>query len=162
MIILGIDPGFERMGCAVLEKKPTGEKLLYSICVTTNRQDAHEKRLLVLVEGLKKIIKEFHIDIVAVEKLFFTTNQKTAIKVAEARGVILLTAAENRLPVTEFTPLEVKMALTGYGKAEKDQVKRMTLAVLKMETAPKSDDEIDAIAVALACSAINKQNLSTD
>lgn len=161
MIILGIDPGFERMGCAVLEKTPTREELLYSICVTTNRQDAHEKRLLVLAEGLKKIIKKFPVDIMAVEKLFFTTNQKTAIKVAEARGVILLTAAENRLPVTEFTPLEVKMALTGYGKAEKDQVKRMTLAVLKMEKAPKSDDEIDAIAVALTCSAINKQNLST-
>lgn len=149
------------MGCAVLEKKPNGEKLLYSICVTTNRQDAHEKRLLVLAEGLKKIIKEFPVDIVAVEKLFFTTNQKTAIKVAEARGVILLTVAEKHLSVTEFTPLEVKMALTGYGKAEKGQVKRMVLAILKIETAPKLDDEIDAIAVALTCSAMNKQNLST-
>lgn len=161
MIILGIDPGFERMGCAVLEKSPTGESVLYSTCVTTNRQDAHEKRLLVLAKGLRKIIKKFRPNIVAVEKLFFTTNQKTAIKVAEARGVILLTAAENRLPVIEFTPLEVKMALTGYGKAEKIQVKRMVLAILKRETIPKSDDEIDAIAVALTCSAVSKQNLST-
>ena len=152
MIILGIDPGFERMGCAVLEKSPMGEKLLYSSCLISSRNDAHEKRLLVLAEGLKKIIKKFKPDAMAIEKLFFTANQKTALKVAEARGVALLLAAENDLKVFEFTPLEVKMATTGYGRAEKDQVRKMVLAMLKISGGNKLDDEIDAIAIALTCS----------
>ena len=151
MIILGIDPGFERMGCAILEKSPGGEKLIYSDCLVSSRGDAHEKRLLVLAEGLKKIIKKFKPDAMAIEKLFFTANQKTALKVAEARGVALLLAAENNLKVFEFTPLEVKMAMTGYGRAEKDQVRKMAQVMLKMSESKKLDDEIDAIAIALAC-----------
>ena len=151
MIILGIDPGIERMGCAILEKGPAGEKLIYSTCLISSRNDAHEKRLLVLANGLKKIIKDFKPDMMAIEKLFFTANQKTAMKVAEARGVALLLAAENNLKVVEFTPLEVKMAMTGYGRAEKDQVRKMVLAMLKINDNKKLDDEIDAIAIALAC-----------
>jgi len=158
MLILGIDPGFERMGCAVLEKSPGGEKLIYSSCLVSSKNDPHEKRLLVLAEGLKKIIKKFKPDAMAIEKLFFTANQKTALKVAEARGVALLLAAENNFKVFEFTPLEVKMAMTGYGRAEKDQVRKMVLAMLKIDggnkpagEAGKMDDEIDAIAIALAC-----------
>ena len=160
MIIIGIDPGFERMGCAILEKSPSGEKLIYSTCLVSSRSAAHEKRLLVLAEGLKKIIKDFKPDIMAIEKLFFSANQKTALKVAEARGVALLLAAENDLEVFEFTPLEVKMAMTGYGRAEKDQVRKMVLAILKIDggkkpagEAGKLDDEIDAIAIALTCPA---------
>lgn len=155
MIILGIDPGFERMGCAVLEKTNQGEKLLYSCCVITQKTDPHEKRLLVLAKGLKKIIKDFKPDAMAIEKLFFTANQKTAMKVAEARGVALLLAAENSLSVFEFTPLEVKMAMTGYGRAEKDQVRKMAQVMLKIDGAGKLDDEIDAIAIALTCPAKN-------
>ena len=155
MIILGIDPGFERMGCAVLEKSPSGEKLIYSACLISSRNDAHEKRLLVLAKGLKKIIKDFKPDTVAIEKLFFSANQKTALKVAEARGVALLLAAENNLKVVEFTPLEVKMAMTGYGRAEKDQVRKMAQAMLKIDSKGKLDDEIDAIAIALTCPAKN-------
>ena len=158
MIILGIDPGFERMGCAILEKSPGVEKLIYSDCLISSRSDAHEKRLLVLAKGLKKIIKKFKPDVMAIEKLFFTANQKTALKVAEARGVALLLAAENNLKVFEFTPLEVKMAMTGYGRAEKDQVRKMVLAMLKIDGGKKPaspsgklDDEIDAIAIALSC-----------
>lgn len=151
MIILGIDPGFERMGCAILEKSPSGEKLIYSSCLVSSRNDAHEKRLLVLASGLKKIIHDFGPDTMAIEKLFFTSNQKTALKVAEARGVALLLAAENNLRVVEFTPLEVKMAMTGYGRAEKDQVRKMAQAMLKMTNDKKFDDEIDAIAIALTC-----------
>lgn len=151
MIILGIDPGFERMGCAVLEKNSAGEKLIYSACLISQRSDLHEKRLLVLANGLKKIIKNFKPDMMAIEKLFFTTNQKTALKVAEARGIALLLAAENNLKIVEFTPLEVKMALTGYGKAEKGQVRKMVLAILKISGNDKLDDEIDAIAIALTC-----------
>ena len=155
MIILGIDPGFERMGCAVLEKSSTGEKLIYSSCLVSSRDDAHEKRLLHLAKGLKKIIKDFQPDTMAIEKLFFSANQKTALKVAEARGVALLLAAENNLKVVEFTPLEVKMAMTGYGRAEKDQVRKMAQAMLKIDGKGKLDDEIDAIAIALTCPAKN-------
>lgn len=155
MIILGIDPGFERMGCAVLEKSSTGEKLIYSSCLVSSRNDAHEKRLLHLAKGLKKIIKDFKPDTMAIEKLFFSANQKTALKVAEARGVALLLAAENNLKVVEFTPLEVKMAMTGYGRAEKDQVRKMAQAMLKIDGKGKLDDEIDAIAIALTCPAKN-------
>ena len=155
MIILGIDPGFERMGCAILEKGSAGEKLIYSACLISSRDDAHEKRLLVLANGLKKIIKDFKPDTMAIEKLFFTANQKTAMKVAEARGVALLLAAENNLKVVEFTPLEVKMAMTGYGRADKEQVRKMVQVMLKIDAGKKLDDEIDAIAIALTCPAKN-------
>ncbi len=151
MIILGIDPGFERMGCAVLEKNSFGEKILHSSCLISKKTDAHEKRLLGLYSGLKKAVKDYSPDAMAIEKLFFSGNQKTAIKVAEARGVAMLVAAENNLTVFEFTPLEVKMAMTGYGRAEKDQVRKMVLAILKMNDSKKLDDEIDAIAIALTC-----------
>lgn len=151
MIILGIDPGFERMGCAILEKNSLGEKLVYSSCLISKKTDAHEKRLLSLYLELKKAIKNYSPDTMAIEKLFFSGNQKTAIKVAEARGVAMLAAAESNLNVFEFTPLEIKMAMTGYGRAEKNQVRKMVLAILKMSDSKKLDDEIDAIAIALTC-----------
>lgn len=152
MIILGIDPGFEKLGCAILEKTKGNEKLLYSSCITSDKKKAHEKRLLVLAKELEKVIKKYKPEILAIEKLFFAKNQKTALKVSEARGMILYLAASKNIPVQEFTPLEVKMSLTGYGRAEKIQVQKMVQAVLKMGKMPKSDDEIDAIAIAIACS----------
>lgn len=156
MIIIGIDPGYERMGGAVLEKTNQAEKLLYSCCIVTKKSDPHEKRLLHIRQTLNKIISDFRPDVMAIENLFFAGNQKTAIKVAEARGVALCAAAENGLRVAELTPLEIKMALTGYGRAEKQQVQKMVLSILKMEKGPKLDDETDAIAVALACSSTIK------
>ena len=162
MLILGVDPGFERMGCAILEKSPGGEKLIYSTCLVSSKNDTHEKRLLVLAEGLKKIIKKFKPDAMAIEKLFFTANQKTALKVAEARGVALLLAAENNLKVFEFTPLEGKMAKTRSCRGGEEQDPKMVLAMLKIDggkkpasPAGKLDDEIDAIAIALTCPAKN-------
>ncbi|MBI4691936.1 MAG: crossover junction endodeoxyribonuclease RuvC [Candidatus Terrybacteria bacterium] len=159
MIILGIDPGFGRMGCAVLEKSASSadspkrrETLLYSTCVTTDKKLAHEKRLLALGEKLEKIIKKHKPNVIAVEKLFFFKNQKTIIGVAEAKGMILYLAAKAKIPVLEFTPLEIKMAMTGYGRAEKTQVQKMAIAILNLKKAPKYDDEIDAIACALTCS----------
>jgi crossover junction endodeoxyribonuclease RuvC len=151
MIILGIDPGFERIGCAVLEKDKGKENLFFSTCIVTDRKVSHEKRLLHLGQELEKIIKKYKPDILAIEKLFFTTNQKTALKVSEARGVVLYLSAINKIPIIEFTPLEIKMALTGYGKAEKRQVQEMVKAILKLKTLPKSDDEVDAIACAITC-----------
>lgn len=152
MIILGIDPGFGRLGCAVLKKEKSGEKLIFSTCLISDKKLPHEKRLLFLARELEKIIKKYRPDIIAVEKIFFFKNQKTIIGVAEARGMILYLAALKNIPIKEFTPLEIKMALTGYGRAEKQQVENMVKVILKPKKAIKSDDEIDAIACALTCS----------
>lgn len=152
MKILGIDPGFERMGCAVIKKENVGEKLVFSTCLITDKKLPHEKRLLFLANELEKIIKKYRPDVLAVEKIFFFKNQKTIIGVAEARGMILYLAAKAKIPVMEFTPLEIKMAMTGYGRAEKAQLQKMAMAILNLKKAPKYDDEIDAIACALTCS----------
>lgn len=150
MLIIGIDPGYEKMGCAIIDKNNGSEKLIYSTCIITDRKDTHGERLLLIVKKLDEIISNFKPGAMAVEKLYFTANQKTAIKVAEARGLAIYLAAKNNISVYEFAPLEVKMAITGYGKADKNQVKEMVKAILKTDNLPKIDDEIDAIAVALA------------
>src|SRR3989338_8813879 len=111
MIILGIDPGYDRMGLAVLEKNNGKETLLCSECVKTNRKDSHEKRLLQIGKSIENAALKHKPDVMAIEKLFFTTNQKTAIKVSEARGTALYVAAKYRLRGVELTPLEIKMAL---------------------------------------------------
>ncbi|MCK9379365.1 MAG: crossover junction endodeoxyribonuclease RuvC [Candidatus Moranbacteria bacterium] len=152
MIILGIDPGFDRMGCAVLEKTKNGEKLVYSTCLTSDRKAPYEKRLLSLGEKLEKIMNKYKPDITTVEKLFLFKNQKTIMGVAEARGMVLYLAAKKNICIKEFTPLEIKMALTGYGRAEKSQVQSMVKAILKLEKKVKFDDEMDAIACAITCS----------
>lgn len=154
MIILGIDPGFDRMGCAVLEKSASStDKLIYSTCLVSNRKLPYEERLFSLGQELEKIIKKYKPDIVAVEKLFFTKNQKTALQVAEARGMVLYLASSKKIPVHGFTPLQIKIALTGYGRAEKIQVQKMVMAILGLKKKPRYDDEIDAIAAAITCSA---------
>jgi len=149
MIILGIDPGYERMGCAVLKKENKRDELIYSTCLRTDKKLAFEKRLLSLGKELEKIIKKYKPDVIAVEKVFFFKNQKTASKISEVRGMILYLAAAKKILLKEFTPLQVKMSLTGYGRAEKQQVQKMVRNILKIKTALKQDDEIDAIAIAL-------------
>ena len=161
MIILGIDPGFDKMGCAVLDKTNAKDKLIHSTCIITNRKDSYEKRLLFIGKKLQEVIAKYKPEVIAVEKIFFTTNQKTALKVAEAKGIVLYMAALNDITVIEFTPLEIKMALTGYGRADKEQVKKMVRTILKNAKTPKTDDEIDAIAAALACPLMAFPHLST-
>ncbi len=151
MVILGIDPGFDRMGCAILEKSSGRENLLYSTCLVSDKKDSHDKRLFSIGKEIEKIIVKYKPDTLAIETLFFAKNQKTAMKVSEARGMVLFLAASKKLVVKEFTPLQIKIALTGYGKAEKRQVQAMVKAVLKLPVLPKSDDEVDAIACAIAC-----------
>ncbi len=153
MIILGIDPGYDRMGVAVVKKERGKEKLLYSDCLTTKKNFLYGTRIMALGKELGKIIKRFKPDVVAMEKLFFFKNQKTALQVAEARGVFLYVAASNNVSIYELTPLQIKMALTGYGRADKRQVQKMVQAILKLEKIPKYDDEVDAIAAAIACPA---------
>jgi crossover junction endodeoxyribonuclease RuvC len=148
--VVGIDPGFDRCGVAVLEKSAGGkEKLLYSTCITTNRSDDHEIRLKALGTELKKIIVDWEPSSLAIEKLFFNANQKTALKVAEARGVILYEASQAGLPFAEYSPQAIKIAVTGYGKATKPQVETMVARILSLDLGGKQDDEVDAIAVGI-------------
>lgn len=151
--ILGIDPGFGRLGYAILENHLGQQKLRVAKCIETPASMPHAARLRVIADVLEREIKTYKPNIVAIEKLFFTKNQKTAIGVAEARGVVLLLAEKSRIPVFECTPLELKIALTGYGKAQKSQVQMMVKTLLQLPAVPKPDDVADAIGVALTCAA---------
>ncbi len=147
--ILGIDPGFGRMGYGVIEQTGSTWKKVTFGCIGTSPKDSFVDRLKTIHEELVRIIAEHKPSRMAVEKLFHATNAKTVIDVAQARGVIILTAVEAGLPVDEFTPLQVKQAMTGYGRAEKGQMQKMVAMILGMKEKIKSDDAADALAVAL-------------
>ena len=149
MIILGIDPGYERLGIAVLEKQAGKERVLYSECFKTSATLPFQERLVFLGEKIKKTIKEYKPETLAIETLFLTTNQKTAMRVAEARGVVVYEGAQAGLHIFEATPLQIKIATTGYGKADKKEVMKMVKMLVKIDNTKTSDDELDAIAVAL-------------
>lgn len=149
MKIISIDPGYEKLGVAILEKESGKEKVLYSTCFKTSSKEKFEDRLLLLGREVKKIIKKWKPKALAIETLYFTTNQKTAIRVAEARGVVLYEAIQEGLAINEFTPLEVKVAVTGYGKADKKQIMDMTKRLIVVSKNVVSDDELDAIAIGL-------------
>ncbi len=156
--ILGIDPGFDRLGVCVLDKSGTKETLVFSTCITTSKKDPFSKRLFEAGKQLEKIINHHRPSELAIETLFFTTNQKTIITVSEIRGVCLYIAEAFNLVVYEYSPAHIKLAITGYGKATKEDVSIMVSRILKVDTAKAAlDDEVDAIAVALTHSA-NRQN----
>ena len=156
MIILGIDPGFARLGYALLNKEGQVLKLLKVGCLETKSGNPNAERLQFLANELKNIIREYKPNLGAIEKLFFFKNQKTVIQVAEARGMILAQFADNGVPYVEFTPIEVKQALTGYGRATKDQVQKMLLQVFKLKIMIEPDDAADAVAVAYAAAVSGK------
>lgn len=156
MKILGIDPGFERVGVAVLEKEKNKETLLYSDCIKTSASLPFNKRLTLIGEGVRKIIDEYKPDVLAIETLLFNNNQKTAMMVAEARGVMIYEATWKKLDLCEYTPLQIKIAVTGYGRADKKQVEIMVKQLINIEKEVKYDDEIDAIAICLTCSASHR------
>jgi crossover junction endodeoxyribonuclease RuvC len=147
--ILGIDPGIGRTGWGVIEVQSSKFKIQNYGCIETSKELPLEKRIESLYDQLSRIIKEEKPDEIAVEELFFNTNVKTALAVGQARGVVLLLASQNTLPLGEYSPMEVKLAITGYGKAEKRQVEQMMMALLKLKVKPKIDDTSDALAVAL-------------
>lgn len=151
MRILGIDPGYERLGIAVLEKNKNGakEEIVYSNCFKTSAKLKFEERLHLIGAEIKKIIKKYKPEVLGIETLFLNTNQKTVMRVAEARGVVIYEAMEAGLKIVEASPLQIKIATTGYGKANKEQVKKMVQILTKVENSVHSDDEIDAIAIAL-------------
>lgn len=151
MRIIAIDPGFERVGIAVIEKISGKESLVYSDCFKTPPSLAFPERLSIIGKEIEKLIEKWHPAVLAIETLLFNNNQKTALRVSEARGVIIYAAAKHDLKIFELTPLQVKIAVTGYGRAEKRQVGQMVKKLIKIGEEVTSDDEIDAIAVGLAC-----------
>jgi len=134
----------------VIEEKNKNLRMLDYGCLSTPAGLIFEKRLKKIHEGLNDLIKKFKPDVCAVEKIFFCKNAKTAIDVGQARGVVILTAAEKNLKILEFTPLQVKQFITGYGKAEKQQVQKMVKILLNLKEIPKPDDAADALALAIA------------
>ncbi len=149
MRILGIDPGFDRIGVAIVEKEGGSDTLIYSTCIVTSRANSFADRLTTLAAELRRIIAEHSPSVCAIETLLFATNKKTAMQVAEARGVILLTCREANLDIVEYSPLQIKTAITGYGKAEKSQVDMMVRQLVTVPEGKRLDDEMDAIAVGL-------------
>ena len=149
MIFLGIDPGLATIGFGLIKKDQQQLSVIEYGCIKTPPGLPASNRLNQIATDLKNLLAEFKPDYCSVEKLFFAKNTKTALLVAEARGVILQTLSSFKLIPEEYTPLQIKIAVTGYGQADKKQVQNMTKLILKMATLPKSDDAADALACAI-------------
>ena len=149
MRILGIDPGYAIVGYGVLDYVSGRFSVVGFGAVTTPADLPFEKRLKVIYEDITEIIETYKPDEMGIEKLFFNTNEKTAIDVAQARGVTLLPAIMRNIPIYEYTPLQVKSSIVGYGRAEKKQVQEMTKTMLHLKEVPKPDDTADAVAIAI-------------
>lgn len=147
--ILGIDPGYAIVGFGVIDYDGRNFTPIEYGAVLTEANTPFTERLKAIHTDIEFIFEKFHPDCMAIEKLFFTTNQKTAIDVAQARGVVVLSAARRNIPVSEYTPLQVKSAVVGYGKAEKRQVMEMTKNLLGLANIPRPDDAADALAIAI-------------
>lgn len=158
MVILGIDPGFGITGYGVIKVEKEKIEILTYGCIKTLTKDPFPKRLKEVYQGLKNIIQKYTPDQVAIEKLYFARNVTTAMKVGEARGVAILVAALAETPIKEYTPLQVKQTLTGYGRAQKSQIQQMVKMLLKMDKIPRPDDAADALAIAITCSRYHKFN----
>lgn len=149
MVILGIDPGFAIVGWGVLECVNGKFRVMGYGSITTPAKTPIEDRLNQIYEGMNTIIEKYKPNVMAIEELFWNTNQKTGICVAEARGTILLSAVRRGLKIFEYTPLQVKQAVVGYGRAEKKQVITMVTTLLNLPKPPKPDDTADALALAI-------------
>jgi len=166
MIILGVDPGFAITGYGIVEYAGNKFRVLDVGVISTEAGLALSGRLLAISEGLDDLIGRYKPDAMAVEELFFNTNVKTAIKVGHGRGVALLAAAKAGINVYEYTPLQVKQAVVGYGRAKKEQVQQMVKLLLHLEKIPKPDDAADALAIAIchahSSGSINRLNLKVN
>lgn len=149
MKILGIDPGTGIVGFGVIESAGDRFNLIDGGVIRTSAKDSDSKRLKVIADELDGIIKQAKPEVMAIEKLFFAQNVTTAMSVSQARGVIMLCGENNNLPIFEYTPLQIKQSLTGYGKAEKHQVQEMVRTILRLKDVPKPDDCADALACAI-------------
>ena len=157
MIIVGFDPGLATLGYGVIsvDNRGRAEMIDYGI-ISTPKDENLAVRLAMLEKGVKQVINTFKPNEIAIEELFFAKNVKTGIAVAHARGVILLTAIKECGKIFEYTPLQIKQALTGYGRAEKNQIQQMVKTMLKLKGIPRPDDAADALAVALCHAQTNK------
>ena len=153
--ILGIDPGLASTGWGVIKKVKSKISIVNYGCITTSAGEIHAQRLKQIHNDLKKIIKKNNPNIIAIEQLFFAKNAKTALKVSEVCGAIHLTAALLKIPIIEFTPLQIKQALTGYGRADKNQIGQMVKQELRLKETPKPDHCADALATAITCAQTN-------
>jgi len=153
MIILGLDPGTAIVGWGVIDTGPRhtidAARCVAYNCLLTDKSMSAGQRLVAIAVGTRAVLKEFTPDLVSVEKLFFSKNQTTAMAVSQARGVLLMVIEELGLPIVEYTPNQVKQALTGYGNADKKQIQEMTRLLLKLPGIPKPDDAADALAIAM-------------
>jgi crossover junction endodeoxyribonuclease RuvC len=158
MIILGIDPGYERVGIAVLEKNAgeRRERVLYSNCFKTSAKLPLDERIFLIGKEIESVIEKWKPQKFAIEKLFFENNAKTAMGVSEARGAMIYIAKNAKLSVLEYTPLQIKNAVTGYGKATKDAVYTMVGKLVELPKEVRQDDEIDAIAIAITAFAFER------
>lgn len=149
MIILGIDPGYAIVGWGVIEYVHSTYRVLGFGAITTDAQTPFSQRLQIIYNDMCYIFNKYKPDVMSMEKLFYNSNQKTVIDVAQARGVITLSARMNGKDIFEYTPLQVKQSVTGYGRAEKKQVMEMTRSILDLPAVPKPDDTADALALAI-------------
>jgi crossover junction endodeoxyribonuclease RuvC len=149
MLTLGIDPGTATTGYGLITEKRNKLVFVDHGVITTNRKDTAQARLRKIYGGLKALFLDYKPQALAVERLYFGANTKSAMAVGQARGIVLLSAAEYKIPVAEYTPLEVKMAVTGYGRADKKQIQQMVKTLLKLSDLPKPDDAADALAIAI-------------
>ena len=156
MRILGIDPGFGIIGFGVIDKSNSGLQVIDYGVITTPKEMQFNERLEVIYHSMNKIIETFSPDEVAIEELYFNNNITTGIKVAEARGIILLAFQQHRLPIYEYTPQDIKLALTGTGRADKSQMQFMVKTLLHLQKVPRPDDAADAVAIALCHSQTNQ------
>ena len=159
MIILGLDPGTAITGFGVIEKNDQGIDYVNCGCITTCAGVPMPERLQCIYEDTKKLITKYNPDAVAIEDLFFFRNVTTVIKVSQARGVLILAARKKRLPIFEYKPLQIKRALTGYGRADKNQMQEMVKSILSLNDIPKPDDAADGLAIAI-CHANSEKYLN--
>lgn len=149
MRILGIDPGYAIVGYGVLDYRSNHFGIVDFGAITTPAGMSFGRRLEIIYDEMQDLIEKTDPEVMAIEKLFYNTNAKTVIDVGQARGVLLLAAQKNHLPVYEYTPLQVKQSVVGYGRAEKKQVQEMTRIMLHLDKVPKPDDTADALAMAI-------------
>ena len=156
MIILGIDPGETLIGIGVIKKKGSDISIVNYECITADSNKKTAEKLFEISEKLSLVIEKYKPDLVSIEELFFFKNKKTIIKVAQARGVLLLECQKQNLKILEFTPLQIKQAVACYGRADKKQVQKMVQSILKLKELPKPDDAADALAAAICASSTNE------
>lgn len=156
MVILGIDPGYATVGYGVINFCGSKCTVIEYGTIKTPKDKPLPERLGFIADEMEKLLERFCPDIVAVEELFFYNNQKTAIFVAEARGALLVPCLKSKAKLYEFTPMQIKQAMTGYGRADKNQIQQMVKVLLGLDKVPKPDDAADALAVALTCAQTNR------